>query len=77
MINVKAEKAITTSISNTESGNYKPIILDPATNTCQIVNTGNMAAPCRVTYIPKNDVILFVLEGLSKEPIKIEKIYAG
>ena len=36
-----------------------------------------MAAPCRVTYIPKNDVILFVLEGLSKEPIKIEKIYAG
>lgn len=56
---------------------YYPIVVNAGTSTFTVVNDGTAAAPCRLSLIPRNDVILMTIEGLSEEPIKLSRIYAG
>jgi phage-related protein len=74
---VIAEKAVTTSLQKEEHQYYYPIVLDPTSGTFKMTNNGSAAAPCRITVIPKNDLMLLTIRGLSKEDIKVEKIKAG
>ena len=56
---------------------YYPISIESDGETFKIENNGTAAAPCRVTIIPKNDIMLLTIEGLSEEKIKVEKIKSG
>lgn len=56
---------------------YYPIEIKPGQTSFSIVNSGTAAAPCRLSFTPVNDVMLMTIEGLSEEPIKISRIYAG
>lgn len=53
---------------------YLPIIIGSDGSSFSVVNNGTAAAPCRLTIIPKNDLMLITIEGLSKEPITMERI---
>jgi len=53
---------------------YLPIIINSDGSSFSVTNNGTAAAPCRVTIIPKNDLMLLTIEGLSEEPITMEKI---
>jgi len=49
---------------------YLPIVFS-SDNSFSIINNGTAAAPCRLTVIPQNDVMLMTIIGLSDEPIKM------
>ena len=72
---IKEEEATVVAPSPiNEENKYYPIIIDADGKTFTIVNNGTAAAPCRVTIIPKNDIMLLTIEGLSEEKIEIQKI---
>lgn len=77
MAMVIAEKAVVTTSTVEENKYYYPIVIDPSSGTFTMTNNGNAAAPCRITAVPKNDIMLLTIKGLSKEDIKVEKIKAG
>jgi phage-related protein len=58
------------STSSCDAGFYR-------TQTFQVVNNGTAAAPCRVTIIPKSDIMLLSIEGLSDEKIEVHKVQKG
>ena len=57
-----------------ENKKYLPIVLDTNGSSFSIVNNGTAAAPCRLTIIPKNDLMLITIEGLAQEPITMERV---
>ena len=72
------EEALPTQSSDIAADKkYYPISIESDGATFQIKNNGTAAAPCRVTIIPKNDIMLLTIEGLSEEKIKVEKIKSG
>lgn len=52
---------------------YLPIVFS-SDNSFSIINNGTAAAPCRLTVIPQNDVMLMTIIGLSDEPIKMNQV---
>lgn len=56
---------------------YYPISINSETSSFTIVNDGTAAAPCRLSFIPRNDLMSMTITGLSEEDIKLSKIYAG
>lgn len=56
---------------------YYPIEIKSGSTSFTIVNGGTAAAPCRLSFTPQNDVLSMTIEGLSNEPIKLTRIYAG
>lgn len=77
MTKVIAEKAVVNTTSVDEHKYYYPIVVDPVSGTFTMTNNGTAAAPCRITIVPKNDIMLLIIKGLSKDEIKIEKVQAG
>ena len=77
MLNIIAEEAVNTAPSINEENKYFPIIIDADGTSFQIVNNGTAAAPCRVTIVPKNDIMLLSIEGLSDEKIGVHKVQKG
>ena len=75
MLNIIAEEAVNTAPSINEENKYFPIIIDADGTSFQIVNNGTAAAPCRVTIVPKNDIMLLSIEGLSDEKIEVHKVH--
>ena len=72
---IKEEEATVVAPSPiNEENKYYPIVIDADGKTFTIANNGTAAAPCRVTIIPKNDIMLLTIEGLSEEKIEIQKI---
>lgn len=58
---------------DTNSKTYFPIVFS-SDDSFSIVNNGTAAAPCRLTVIPQNDVMLMTITGLSDEPIKMNQV---
>lgn len=58
------------------SENYYPITFD-AESSFTINNSGTAPAPCKVTVIPKVDLMLFTLQGLSDTPITVSQVHAN
>lgn len=54
--------------------NLFPIEIDSNTGSFVVVNSGTAPAPCIVTIIPKVDLMLVTITGLSDSPIKITKV---
>ena len=72
------EEALPTQSSDIAADKkYYPISIESDGETFKIENNGTAAAPCRVTIIPKNDIMLLTIEGLSEEKIEVEKIKSG
>ena len=72
------EEALPTQSSDIAADKkYYPISIESDGETFKIENNGTAAAPCCVTIIPKNDIMLLTIEGLSEEKIKVEKIKSG
>lgn len=42
-----------------------------------VENNGTAIAPCSLTIIPKSDVLVFTVEGLSEEPLTFSRIKSG
>ena len=53
---------------------YLPIIIGSDGSSFSITNNGTAAAPCRLTIIPKNDLMLITIGGLAQEPITVERV---
>lgn len=60
-----------------EENKYIPIVIGNDGQSFTIINNGTAPAPCIVTIIPKNDIMLLTIEGLSKEKIEVQKIQKG
>lgn len=69
-------EAVTTATEIVNEISYFPIIIE-SDGTLSITNNGTAAAPCRITIIPKNDIMLLTIEGLSDEKIEVSRIRAG
>lgn len=63
-------------MADTNGKTYFPITFN-ADNSFSIVNNGTAAAPCRLTIIPTNDVMLMKITGLSDEELQVSKIKSG
>ena len=71
-----AEEAVN-SATNIDNGNsYFPIIIE-SDGSIPITNSGTAAAACRITIIPNTDIMLLTIEGMSDEPIVMERIQRG
>lgn len=78
MTEIIAQEVVqTTSSFLNEEVKYLPIIIGADGTSFSIINNGTAAAPCRITIIPKNDIMLLTIEGLSEEPIQVEKVMKG
>lgn len=69
-----AVEDLTTEIN--DEAQYFPIIFE-SDGTLSITNSGTAVAAARLTIVPKNDIMLLTIEGMSEEPITMEKIKAG
>lgn len=56
------------------SENYYPIEIDIAKGGFTIVNSGTAPAPCKITIIPKVDLMGLTITGLSENPIEVSRI---
>lgn len=56
--------------------NYLPIQFDTE-GGFSITNAGTAPAPCKITIIPRIDIIRLEIVGLSADPITIDNIYSG
>ncbi len=56
---------------------YYPITVIPGENTFTILNDGTAAAPCRLSFIPINDIVSCRITGLSEEELIINNIRTG
>ena len=54
--------------------NYYPIEFDENGSSFVIINNGTAPTPCCITIIPKIDIMNLVIEGLSREPIKVSNV---
>lgn len=57
--------------------NYYPIEFNNDGTGFTITNSGTAPAPCVVTIVPKIDLMVLTITGLSKEPIKVNKVLAN
>lgn len=58
---------------DTDKKTYFPIAFDND-GSFTITNNGTAAAPCRLTVVPPDDVMLMEILGLSDEPIIVTKV---
>lgn len=76
-MNIIAEVAATSAAASfNEEKHYYPIAFDNDGETFTIVNNGTAPAPCCITIIPKNDIMLLEIEGLAKDTISMSRIKA-
>ena len=54
--------------------NYFPITINNE-SSFSITNTGTAPTPCKLTIIPKIDILTLTITGLSAEPIVLRNIY--
>lgn len=59
-----------------DEATYLPIIIG-SDGSFTITNSGTAAAACRITIVPRNDIMRLEIEGLSKEKIVMTRIRAG
>lgn len=59
-----------------DESNYFPIVIG-SDGSFTITNSGTAAAACRITIIPRFDIMRLVIEGLSDEPIVMTRIMGG
>ena len=76
MAEIIAEEAVNSVIDIEDGSSYFPIVIE-SDGSISIVNSGTAAAACRITIIPKNDIMLLTIEGLSEEPITVDRIQHG
>lgn len=74
---IEEEVVQTASSQINEENKYYPIIIGADGTSFSITNNGTAAAPCRVTIIPKNDIMLLTIEGLSDDKIEIQGVLRG
>lgn len=77
MENIVATAATNSQIAFNQEANYFPIVIDNQKKSFSIINNGTAAAPCRCTIIPKNDIMLMTIKGLSEDEIQVTRIMAG
>lgn len=56
---------------------YYPITFDNNGSGFSITNVGTAPAPCKVTIIPKVDMVNLTITGLSQEPIEVDNVQAN
>lgn len=66
----------TLASTSSTNNNYYPITIE-ADGSFIIKNAGTAAAPCTLTIIPKADIVLFTVTGLSDEPLTFRGVKAG
>lgn len=54
--------------------NYFPIRINDQ-GSFSVTNTGTAPAPCKVTIVPKVDIMSLTITGLSADPIVLKNIY--
>lgn len=57
--------------------NYYPIEFNASGDGFVIINNGTAPAPCVITIIPKVDMMIVKIEGLSEEPIEVAGVLAN
>lgn len=72
----EAEEVIISHQEIKDDISYFPIIID-SDGSLSITNNGTAAAAARLTIVPKNDIMLLSIEGMSDDIITMEKIKAG
>lgn len=77
MEDIVATEATGSQIAFNQEANYFPIVIDSQKKSFSIINNGTAAAPCRCTIIPRNDIMLMTIKGLSEDEIKVSHIMAG
>lgn len=76
MADIIAEEVVNSTTQIENESIYFPIIIE-SDGSISITNSGTAAAACRITIIPKNDIMLLTIEGLSEEPIQVDRIQHG
>lgn len=76
MAEIIAQEAVNSAINVEDGSSYFPIIIE-SDGSISITNSGTAAAACRITIVPKNDIMLLTIEGLSEEPIQVDRIQHG
>ena len=76
MADIIAEEVVNSTTYIENESIYFPIIIE-SDGSISITNSGTAAAACRITIIPKNDIMLLTIEGLSEEPIQVDRIQHG
>lgn len=56
---------------------YYPINFDNNGSSFSVTNAGTAPAPCKVTIIPKVDLVNITIMGLSDEPIEVDNVNTG
>lgn len=57
--------------------NFYPITFNHDGDSFIITNNGTAPAPCKITIIPKVDMMLLTIEGLSEKPITFSQLMAN
>ncbi len=76
MAEIIATPANNAGININDESNYFPIVVG-SDGSFTITNSGTAAAACRITIVPRNDIMLLVIEGLSQEKITMTRIQSG
>ena len=56
--------------------NYFPIDFNAEGSSFVVMNNGTAPAPCVITFVPKVDFYRLVIEGLSEQPIAVNRVKA-
>lgn len=77
MKDFKLEEALSAPFLKHNETIYFPVVFEDDGESFSIINNGTAASPCRVTIVPKNDIMLLTIIGLSEEPIKVTRVQKG
>lgn len=53
--------------------NYYPITFDG--DSFVVINNGTAPAPCKITIIPRVDIVVLTIEGVSQKPITVSNLH--
>lgn len=59
-----------------EENTYFPIVVE-SDGSFTITNSGTAAAACRISIVPRNDIMRLEIEGLSQDKIVMTRIRSG
>lgn len=76
MAEIIATPVNTTGMNLNDESNYFPIVIG-SDGSFEIVNSGTAAAACRITIVPRFDIMQLEIEGLTQEKITMTKIMSG
>lgn len=76
MAEIIATPATNVGTNINDESNYFPIVIG-SDGSFTITNSGTAAAACRITIVPKFDIMQLEIEGLTQEKITMTKIMGG